>query len=87
MQSDNVTYFIGANNVLNLCIKQLDQTKLHSFSNHQNIEWIFNPPASPWIGGVWVSLFKSVKTRLKAIVKDCIFTDKSLQALLSEVFY
>ena len=32
--------------------------------------------------GVWKSLVESVKTRLKAIVKYCIFTDESLQAFL-----
>ena len=38
MQSDNNTNFVGANNKLNHYIKQLDQIKLHKFSNHQNIE-------------------------------------------------
>ena len=85
MRSDNGTNFVGANNELNLCIKQLDQIRLHKFSNHKNIEWIFNPPASPWMGGVWESLVKSVKTGLKAIVKDRIFTDESLQTFLCEV--
>ena len=47
MQSDNDTNFVGANNELNRCIKQLDQIKLHKFSNHQNLEWIFNPPTIP----------------------------------------
>ena len=85
MRSDNGTNFVGANNELNLCIKQLDQIKLHKFSNHQNPEWIFNPPASPWMGGLRESLVKSVKTGLKAIVKDSIFTDESLQIFLFEV--
>ena len=78
MRSDNGTNFVGANNELNLCIKQLDQIKLHKFSNHQNPEWIFNPPASPWMGGLRESLVKSVKTGLKAIVE-------SLQIFLCEV--
>ena len=85
MRSDNGTNFVGANNELNLCIKQLDQIKLHKFSDHQNPEWIFNPPASPWMGGLRESLVKSVKTGLKAIVKDSIFTDESLQIFLCEV--
>ena len=37
------------------------------------------------MGGVWESLVKSVKTGLKAIVKDQIFTDESLQTFLCEV--
>ena len=85
MQSDNGINFVGANNELNLCIKQPDQIRLNKFSNHKNIEWIFNPPAGPWMGGVWDSLVKAVKTGLNAIAKDRIFTDKSLQTFLCEV--
>ena len=35
--------------------------------------------------GAWESLVKSVQTGLKAIVKDRIFTDESLQTFLCEV--
>ena len=35
--------------------------------------------------GVWESLVKSVKIGLKAIVKDRIFTDESLQTFLCEL--
>ena len=61
MRSDNATNFVGANNNFNLSIKQLDQIKLHKFSNYQNIEQIFNSHESPWMRGVWESLVKSVK--------------------------
>ena len=85
MRSDNTTNFVGASNKLNLCIEQLEQTKLRNFSNHQNIEWIFNPPERPWMGEALESLLKSVKTGLKAIIKDCTFTDESLQTFLCDV--
>ena len=85
MRSGNDTNFVGPNNELNLCIKQLDQIKLQRFSNHQNLESIFNPPASPWMGEIWESLVKSVKTGLKAILKDRIVTNGSLQIFLCEV--
>ena len=79
MRSDNDTNIVGPNNELNLCIKLLDWIKLHKFNNHQNMEHTFNLLASPWTGGVWESLVKSVKTWLKAIVKDRIFTDETLE--------
>ena len=72
-RSDNDTNFVVANNESSLCIKQPDQIKLHKFGNHQNIEQIFNSHESPWMRGVWESLVKSVKTGLKAIVKDIIY--------------
>ena len=80
MQSDNRTNLVGAHNELKLCTKQLDQSKLHHVSNNQNIEWIFNPPASPRMEGVCESLIKSFKTALKAIC-----TDENLQAFLCKV--
>ena len=64
MRSDNGTNFVGANNELNHCIKQLDQIKLQKFSSHQNLEWIFNSPASPWMGGVWESVLCEVESVL-----------------------
>ena len=85
MRSDNGTNFVGANNELKSCIKQLDQHKIQRFTAQQNIEWIFNPPASPWMGGVWEALVKSVKTSLKAIITDRIFTEESLRTFLCEV--
>ena len=82
---DNRTNFVVANNKLNLPIKEIDQTKLHKFSHHQNIECIFNTPASLWMWGIWESLVKSVKTMLKAIGKYCTFTDESLQTFICKV--
>ena len=49
------------------------------------IEWEFNPPASPWMGGAWESLIKSVKRALKAIVRDRLFTDEALYTFLCEI--
>ena len=37
------------------------------------------------MGGAWESLVKSVRTGLKAIVKDGIFTDESLPTFLCKV--
>ena len=51
----------------------------------KDIKWIFNPPASPWVGGVWESLVKSVKKTLKAIVKDRTFTEDCLHTFLCKV--
>ena len=85
IRSDNGTNFVGANNEMKTCLKQLDQVKIKSYMCGKNIKWIFNPPASPWMGGVWESLVKSVKKTLKAIVKDRIFTEDCPYTFLCEV--
>ena len=60
------------------CIRNLDQNKINSFSNHYHTEWIFNPTVNPWIGGAWESLIRSIKRTLKVIVQDRLFTEESL---------
>ena len=82
IRSDNGTNFVGANNEMKTCLKQLDQVKIKNYMCGKNIKWSFNPPASPWMGGVWESLVKSVKKTLKVIVKDRIFTEDCLYTFL-----
>ena len=67
------------------CLKQLDQVKIKNYMCGKNVKWIFNPPASLWIGGAWESLAKSVKKTLKALVKDRIFTEDCPYTFLCEV--
>lgn len=71
-----------AHSNLNPCIKQLDQTKLLNLSNRRNIEKNFSPPSSPSMEEVSESSVQSVKTGLKAIVKDPIVAEENLQTFL-----
>ncbi|CAJ0607734.1 unnamed protein product [Cylicocyclus nassatus] len=43
-----------------------------SYSATNGIKWLFNPPASPWMGGVWERLVGSVKRCLR---KDALTHD------------
>lgn len=85
LRSDNGTNFTGAEKELKDALLQLNQTKIIEFLNKQEIEWKFNPPASPWMGGVWEALVKSVKRALRTITKDRIFTEDALTTFLCEV--
>ena len=85
IRSDNGTNFIGAERELRNALKELDQTLISSELNRYRIEWKFNPPSSPWMGGVWESLVKSVKRSLKVITRDRVFTEESLYTFLCEV--
>ena len=66
-------------------LKELDQTLISSELNRYHVEWKFNPPFSPWMGGVWKSLVKSVKRSLKVITRDKDFTEELLYTFLCEV--
>ena len=67
LRSDNGSNFIGAEKELKEALKQLNHDKIIDVMSRQNIEWKFNPPISPWMGGVWESLVKLVKRALRVI--------------------
>ena len=48
----------------------------------RGFQWIFNPALSPWMGGAWEPLIKSVKISLKAIRLDRMFTEEALSTFL-----
>ena len=83
--SDNGSNFMGGEYELRALVKDLDNKRITQHLNSKNITWKFNPPLSPWMGGSWESLIKSVKRALRAISTDRIFTDETLQTYLCEV--
>ena len=87
MQSDNGTYFIGAVKEINDVIKNLKHDKITTYLNKHQIKWQFNPPLSPWMGGCWESLIKTIKRCLYAILKHSIITVETLTTVLCEMEY
>ena len=83
--SDNGTNFVDAERELRNGFKELDQTLISSELNRYRIEWKFKASSSPWMGGVWESLVKSVKRSLKVIPRDRLFTEESFHTFLCEV--
>ena len=66
--SDNGTNFVGANNELRKCVKQLDEERIQNFCAPTEIEWKFQPPSAPHFGGAWGRLVQSTKKTLEAIL-------------------
>ena len=56
--SDNGSNFIGAKGELKDAIFKLDQKKSINELNESRIQWMFNPPISPWMGGAMKALVK-----------------------------
>jgi len=83
--TDNGTNFVGANVELKNSIKQLCTTTICNYLTPKQITWKFNPPLSPWMGGSWESIIKSIKRALKSITTERIYTDESLSTLLCQV--
>ena len=68
LMSDNGTNFIGAERELKDTLNGIDQNRITNFLSQHSIEWKFNLPFSPWIGGIWEALIKSGKGALKVVI-------------------
>ena len=51
----------------------------------QHIQWNFNPPVSPRMGGAWKVLVKTMKRTLRTITIERLFTEDALITFLCEV--
>jgi transposase InsO family protein len=83
--SDNGTNFHGANNELLKALKELDPKEMTERMLTKSINWIFNPPAAPHMGGVWERLVGSVKRTIEGIMKERTVTDEVLYTVFTEV--
>ena len=61
LHSDCGTDFKGAAKELKEELKKLNSTRIGAFCSNKNIEWYFNPPWAPHIGGAWERLVRTVK--------------------------
>ncbi len=84
MYSDNGTNFKGACKELEEFIQKMDKKKIADFATTFNINWSFNPPGAPHMGGAWERLVRSVKEVLYALVKEHVLTDPQLLTVLTE---
>ncbi|KHJ93252.1 integrase core domain protein [Oesophagostomum dentatum] len=67
MCSDCGTNFKSASKLIDLMFEndEVSGNSLMGYCAIKGIKWIFNPPASPWMGGVWERLVGSVKKCLR----------------------
>ncbi|XP_054746534.1 uncharacterized protein LOC129251198 [Anastrepha obliqua] len=86
MTSDNGTNFVGAEKELRIAFQQcMADIKLRSFFADSNIEWCFNPPAAPHMGGYWETGVKRVKYQLKRILGEVPLSYEEFNTLLTEI--
>ncbi|MEO0684671.1 MAG: hypothetical protein AAFY76_06385, partial [Cyanobacteria bacterium J06649_11] len=85
LHSDCGTNFKGAAKELKESLKGLNQTKIGEFCTSKEIEWNFNPPSAPHMGGAWERLVRTVKTSMKFILKNLVLTEFQLITFITEV--
>ena len=87
IRSDRGTNFIGANNYLKEVTQFLLDHELILIEEfrRQNINWQFNPPASPHMGGLFEAAVKSAKTLLRREIGESILTFEELSTIFSKI--
>ena len=82
--SDNGTNLRGAERELRESLNDLDQDQLTTDLALLRIEWSFNPPSAPHMGGAWERLVRSVKSTLRVILHERAPKDEVLLTLMIE---
>lgn len=79
MLSDNGANFIAGDREITKLVAQIDKDKIQLSSANKGVDWHWNPPAAPLLGGVFESMIKAAKRAISAILKDADVTDKESQ--------
>lgn len=64
---------------------RLDWKKIQEATNVHRIQWIFNPPASPWWGGFWERMVRTMKEYLRKILGQSKLNKVQLDTTLAFV--
>ena len=83
--SDNGTNFRGASRELKEAIDAIDLTKQKSYALTHRIEWHFNPPDAPHMGGAWERLIRSVKSALHVTMREQAPVEEVLITVFAEI--
>ncbi|KRY74245.1 hypothetical protein T4A_10366 [Trichinella pseudospiralis] len=85
IQSDNFRTFHQANAFLKHVFSGRNWETVQRHLASERVEWIFITERSPWCGGYWERLVRSVKTALKATLGQCLAAPDELRTVLCEV--
>lgn len=84
--SDNGTNFTGASGELQrqFCALLNDES-ISTFATERAINWRFNPPSSPHMGGLWEAAVRSMKTHLYRTIGSQLLTFEELSTVLCQI--
>lgn len=85
--SDNGKNFVGANRQLRELrdFFEAEASKIITDASAEGIEWSFNPPYSPHMGGLWEAAVKSLKHHLQRIVGTASLTFEELSTTITQI--
>lgn len=87
--SDNGTNYVGAKHVLSEFYSLLTSSdyknKFRDWCNVSKIEWRFNPPSAPHMGGLWESQMRPIKSHLMKVIGQQILSYEELTTVLTQI--
>ena len=88
IRSDQGTNFVGATNDLGINVVKVGADSLKTFLHDKGISWIFNPPHSSHVGGVWeriIGVTRRILDSMLGDVKSTHLTHEVLTTFMAEV--
>ncbi|GBO05356.1 hypothetical protein AVEN_94134-1 [Araneus ventricosus] len=83
--SDNAKTFRSSCEILKRFKSIIRQPELNSFITSEGISWKFIPERSPWWGGFWERLMRSIKEPLRKTLGRALLTLEELSTILTEI--
>ena len=83
--SDNAKTYKAAEKGLTECYELLNSPKFQEFLAQKSIKWKYICPLSPWWGGYWERLMKTIKIPLKKVLGKSFMNSDELYTVLTEV--
>ena len=84
VRRDNGSNFHAGERELRAALDGWNQQWIDKYASQQEIKWIFNPPATAHMGGVWERLVRSVKKILSVLLSEQVVGDESLLTVVAE---
>ena len=85
IRSDNGGNFVGGEKELRKAVRSWNQAQIHEHLLQTDVKWTFNPPAASHHGGVWEWCIRTVRKVMKALLKEQVLDDESLNTLMCKV--
>ena len=83
--SDNAKTFKSAEKEIRECYTMLNSPKFQEFISEQLIQWKYICPISPWWGGYWERLMKTIKIPLRKVLGKSFLSADEMYTVLTEV--
>ena len=85
LRSDNGTNFTSGERELREAISNWNQDKIHDHLLQKHIKWTFNPPYGSHHGGIWERCIRTIRSIMRALLKEQVISDEGLHTMMCEV--